>query len=119
MSKKSSQTTEELKSKENQSTKKTCDCTAKKKERSPEEYKALMNRLNRVEGQINGIKRMLENNAYCPDILIQVSAANAALNSFGKELLSNHIHTCVIDDIKAGNEEVIDELCKILQKLMK
>lgn len=119
MSKKSTKTTEETKTLENQSTKKTCDCTAKKKERSPEEYKALMNRLNRVEGQINGIKRMLENDAYCLDILIQVSAANAALNSFSKELLSNHIHTCVVDDIKAGKEDVIDELCKVLQRLMK
>ncbi len=91
----------------------------RKKERNLEEYKLLMNRLNRVEGQIRGIKKMLENNAYCPDILIQVSAANAALNSFSKELLSNHIHTCVVEDIKAGNEEVIDELCKTLQKLMK
>lgn len=93
--------------------------TNKKKERTPEEYRLLMNRLNRVEGQIRGIKKMLENDAYCPDILIQVSAANAALNSFSKELLSNHIHTCVVDDIKEGNEEVIDEVCKILQKLMK
>lgn len=91
----------------------------RKKERNLEEYKLLMNRLNRVEGQIRGIKKMLENNAYCPDILIQVSAANAALNSFSKELLSNHIHTCIVEDIKAGNEEVIDELCKTLQKLMK
>ncbi len=110
---------EELKTLENQSEKKTCDCTSKKKERSPEEYKALLNRLNRVEGQIKGIKKMLENDAYCPDILIQVSAANAALNSFCKELLSNHIHTCVVNDIKDGKEEVIDELCAVLQKLMK
>lgn len=119
MSKKSAQSNEELKTLENQSEKKTCDCTAKKKERNPEEYKALMNRLNRVEGQIKGIRKMLENDAYCPDILIQVSAANAALNSFSKELLSNHIHTCVVNDIKAGKEDVIDELCKVLQKLMK
>lgn len=101
--------------KENQN----CECSNRKKERNPEEYKLLMNRLNRVEGQIRGIKKMLENDTYCSDILIQVSAANAALNSFSKELLSNHMHTCVVDDIKAGNEEVIDELCKILQKLMK
>ncbi len=91
----------------------------KKKERSPEEFKSLMNRLNRIEGQIRGIKKMLENDAYCPDILIQVSAINAALNSFSKVLLSNHIHTCVVDDIKAGKTEVIDELCVTLQKLMK
>lgn len=94
-------------------------CSNKKKERTPEEYKALMNRLNRIEGQIKGIKRMLENDAYCPDILIQVSAANAALNSFSKLLLANHIHTCVVDDIKEGKEGVVDELCNVLQKMMK
>ncbi len=93
--------------------------SCKKKERSSEEYKNLMTRLNRVEGQIRGIKKMLENDAYCPDILLQVSAANAALNSFSKLLLSNHIHTCVVKDIKAGKTEVIDELCSTLQKLMK
>ncbi len=96
-----------------------CCCGRKKKERSPQEFKSLMNRLSRIEGQINGIKRMLENDAYCPDILIQVSAANAALNSFGKELLSNHIHTCVVDNIKAGKMEVVDELVHTLQKMMK
>lgn len=94
-------------------------CSNKKKERTPEEYKALMNRLNRIEGQIKGIKKMLENDAYCPDILIQVSAATAALNSFSKLLLANHIHTCVVDDIKEGKEGVVDELCNVLQKMMK
>lgn len=94
-------------------------CSAKKKERTPEEYKALMNRLSRIEGQIKGIKRMLENDAYCPDILVQVSAAKAALDSFSKLLLANHIHTCVVDDIKAGKEDVVDELCNVLQKMMK
>lgn len=94
-------------------------CSNKKKERTPEEYKALMNRLNRIEGQINGIKRMLENDAYCPDILIQVSAANAALNSFSKLLLANHIHTCVVDDIKDDKDGVVDELCNVLQKMMR
>lgn len=108
---------EEIKS-ENQNTPHSC-CSNKKKERTPEEYKALMNRLNRIEGQIKGIKRMLENDAYCPDILIQVSAANAALNSFSKLLLANHIHTCVVDDIKEGKEGVVDELCNVLQKMMK
>ena len=96
-----------------------CCCGYKKKERSSQEFKSLMNRLSRIEGQINGIKRMLENDAYCPDILIQVSAANAALNSFGKELLSSHIHTCVVDNIKAGKMEVVDELVHTLQKMMK
>lgn len=94
-------------------------CTHKTKKRSDEEYKKLINRLNRIEGQIRGIKGMVENDAYCPDILIQVSAVNAALNAFNKELLSNHIRTCVATDIKNGNEETIDELVCTLQKLMK
>lgn len=98
--------------------KKQC-CTQKTKKRSEEEYKKLINRLSRIEGQIRGIKGMVENNAYCPDILIQVSAVNAALNAFNKELLSNHIRTCVASDIKNGKEETIDELVCTLQKLMK
>ncbi len=98
--------------------KKQC-CTHKTKKRSEEEYKKLINRLSRIEGQIRGIKGMVENNAYCPDILIQVSAVNAALNAFNKELLSNHIRTCVASDIKNGKEETIDELVCTLQKLMK
>lgn len=85
----------------------------------PKEYKSLVNRLNRIEGQIRGIKGMLEKDAYCPDILVQVAAANAALNAFNKELLANHIRTCVADDIRAGNDETIDELVGVLQKLMK
>lgn len=84
-----------------------------------EEYKALINRLNRIEGQIRGIKGMVEKNAYCTDILIQVAAANAALNAFNKELLANHIKSCVADNIRAGNNEIIDELVVTLQKLMK
>ena len=94
-------------------------CCRMTKERSDKEYKSLMNRLNRIEGQVRGIKKMVENNAYCPDILIQVSAINAALNAFNKELLSNHLKSCVINDIKAGNDEVIDELVATLHKLMK
>lgn len=90
-----------------------------KKERSPEEYKKLIHRLNRIEGQIRGIKGMVENNAYCPDILIQSAAVNAAINAFNKELLANHIRTCVADDIRNGKDEVIDELVVTLQKLMK
>ena len=89
------------------------------RQRTDEEYKALVNRLNRIEGQIRGIKGMLEKNAYCPDILIQVAAANAALNSFNKELLANHIKTCVAQDIRDGKNETIDELVTVLQKLMK
>lgn len=96
-----------------------CCCSGRKKERSPEEYKCLMNRLCRIEGQIKGIKKMLENDAYCPDILIQVSAVNAALNSFNKVLLANHLKSCVIEDIRKGNDQVIDELVETLQKLMK
>lgn len=94
-------------------------CCHKKKHRNEEEQKALINRLNRIEGQIRGIKRMLEEDAYCTDIITQVSAVNAALNSFNKELLSAHIKTCVTDDIKAGKNETVDDLLKTLQKLMK
>ena len=90
-----------------------------KKVRSDKEIKDLMNRLNRIEGQIRGIKRMLEEDAYCIDIINQVAAANAALNSFTKVLLANHIHTCVTEDVQAGNSEKVDELVKTLQKLMK
>lgn len=89
------------------------------KERSEKEYKDLIHRLNRIEGQIRGIRGMVEKNCYCPDILIQVAAANAALNSFNKVLLSNHIRTCVARDIRDGKDETIDELVGILQKLMK
>ena len=94
-------------------------CSHKTKERPEKEYKDLINRLNRIEGQVRGIRRMVENNAYCPDILIQVSAVNAALNSFNKVLLANHIRTCVANDIRDGKEETIDELVLTLQKLMK
>lgn len=95
------------------------DCCHKTKERSEKEYKDLINRLSRIEGQVRGIRKMIENDAYCTDILIQVSAVNAALNSFNKVLLANHIRTCVADDIRAGKEETIDELVLTLQKLMK
>ena len=98
---------------------KCCHCSQRKKERSPEEYKKLIHRLNRIEGQIRGIKGMVENNAYCPDILIQSAAVNAAINAFNKELLANHIRTCDADDIRNGKDEAIDELVVTLQKLMK
>ena len=94
------------------------DC-CRTKERSEEEYKSLVNRLNRIEGQIRGIKGMLDKNAWCPDILTQVAAANAALNAFGRELLSNHIRTCVVEDVRAGKEDTVDELLTTLQKFMK
>ena len=86
---------------------------------SEKEFKALLNRLSRIEGQVRGVRSMLENDAYCIDILTQVSAINAALNSFNKVLISNHIRTCVKENIQAGNDEVIDELVVTLQKLMK
>ena len=94
-------------------------CCERHKERSPEEYKALMNRLNRIEGQIRGIKGMVENGVYCPDILVQSAAVNAAVNAFNKELLASHIRSCVVNDIRDGKDEVIDELVCTLQKLMK
>ena len=101
------------------SDKEVCGCCSRITERSEEERKKLIHRLNRIEGQVRGIKGMVERNAYCTDILIQVSAVNAALNSFNKVLLANHIKTCVTDDIRAGKEETVDELVAVLQKLMK
>ena len=94
-------------------------CCHKTKQRTQEEYKSLVHRLNRIEGQIRGIKRMIDEDAYCTDILVQVSAINAALNAFNRELLSNHIRTCVADDIREGKNETIEELVETLQKLMK
>ncbi len=98
--------------------KKTC-CTQKKKERSELDYKDYISRLNRIEGQIRGIKGMVERDAYCTDIMIQVSAVRAALNSFNRVLLENHIKTCVTEDIRNGKNETVDELLETLQKLMK
>jgi DNA-binding FrmR family transcriptional regulator len=95
------------------------DCCHRTKKRSDKEYRDLQNRLSRIEGQVRGIKKMLENDAYCPDILTQVSAVNAALNSFNKVLLANHIRTCVVKDIREDRLETIDELVATLQKLMK
>ena len=98
----------------------TCrNCCHKTKVRSPQEYRKLVNRLSRIEGQIRGIKKMVEEDAYCTDILIQVAAVNAALNSFNKELLASHIKTCVAEDIRNGRDETIDELVSTLQKLMR
>ena len=89
------------------------------KERSPEEVKRLMNRLNRIEGQIRGIKGMVERSAYCPDILVQCSAVTAAMNAFNRELLAAHIRGCVANDIKNGDESALDELVATIQKLMR
>lgn len=91
----------------------------KTKKRSEKEYKDLIHRLNRIEGQVRGVKGMLENDAYCTDILVQVAAINAALNSFNKVLLENHIRCCVVRDIQDGKEETLNELVAILHKLMK
>lgn len=95
------------------------NCCDRTKHRDSEEYKDMVTRLNRIEGQVRGIKKMVEEERYCVDILTQVSAIQAALNAFNKKLLSNHIHSCVTEDIKAGKEEAVDELCAIVQKLMK
>ncbi len=99
---------------------KTCaHCGTRHKMRSEEEKKALLTRLKKIEGQVRGIEKMVEDDLYCPDILMQVSAATNAMNSFNKVLLSCHIHSCVVDDIRNGKDETIDELCDVLQKLMK
>jgi len=95
-----------------------CPCL-RKKEREAGEAQALINRLSRIEGQIRGIRKMVEEDSYCTDIIIQVSAAVAALNSFNRELLSSHIKTCVSEDIRNGKTETVDELCAVIAKLMK
>lgn len=94
-------------------------CCCRRKKRSEEEYKSLIHRLNRIEGQIRGIRGMVEKDVYCADILVQVAAANSALNAFSRELLSQHVRTCVADDLRAGSDEKLDELLKLLPKLMK
>ena len=102
-----------------------CCCAAeeagekKLRHRTPEEYKRLCNRLSRIEGQIRGIRRMLDESAYCPDILTQAAAANAALNAFSREILSQHIRSCVVNDLQEGNPDTVDELLDTLQKLMR
>ena len=95
-----------------------CECN-RIKERTESEYKSLINRLSRIEGQIRGIRKMVESSAYCTDIITQVSAAGAALNAFNKEILASHIKTCVREDIKSGKDETVDELVATLQKLMR
>lgn len=78
-----------------------------------------MNRLSRIEGQVRGVKGMLERDAYCVDILTQVAAINAALNSFNKVLLANHIKSCVVENVRNGDDSIIDELVVTIQKLMR
>lgn len=95
------------------------ECCCKIRQRDEDELKPLMNRLNRIEGQVRGVKKMLEEDAYCTDILTQVAAINAALNSFNKELLTQHIKTCVITDIREGKEDTVEDLLRTLPKLMK
>ena len=94
-------------------------CSERKKIRTQEEKDALIRRLKLAEGQIRGIQKMLEEDAYCPDVLVQVSAVSAALNSFNRELLACHLRSCVAEDIRDGKDEAIDEFVKVLQKLMK
>lgn len=94
-------------------------CCEKTTQRSEEDRKKLLNRLSRIEGQVRGIKGMIEKNAYCTDILTQSAAISAAINAFNKELLANHIHSCVVRDIREGKDEVVDDLVSTLQKLMK
>ncbi len=96
-----------------------CACHGRVKIRPEKEYKDLLNRLSRIEGQIRGIRRMVEENAYCPDILVQSAAAAQALNAFNRELISSHIRTCVAGDIRAGKDDTVEELVNTLQKLMK
>ena len=94
-------------------------CSHKTKERTEKEYKDLINRLNRIEGQVRGVKNMIENDAYCTDIVLQVSAINAALNSFNRQLLAEHIRTCVADDIRNGKDDTIEDLVNTVTRLMK
>ena len=89
------------------------------KHREAPEYDALIKRLNRIEGQVRGVRGMVEKEAYCTDILVQVSAIQSALNAFSRELLSNHIHSCVVQDIQAGKLEVVDELMTTIQRMMR
>ncbi len=93
--------------------------SGRKKVRSEEELRDLMNRLKRIEGQVRGLQRMLDEGAYCPEILTQAAAANSAINSFCRVLLANHLRTCVTRDIRAGREDAVDELMETLRKLMK
>ena len=94
-------------------------CCCRHKKRSEEEYKSLIHRLNRIEGQIRGIRGMVEKGVYCAGSLVQVAAGKSALNGVSRELLSQHVRTCVADDLRAGSDEKLDELLKLLPKLMK
>ena len=95
------------------------NCCCKKTYRTEEERKKLINRLSRIEGQIRGIRNMVESDAYCADILTQCAAVNAAVNAFNRELIDHHLHSCVARDLREGRDEVLDELAQTLHKLMK
>lgn len=97
----------------------TKSCCLRRKTRDEKERRDLMNRLKRIEGQVRGLQRMLEEDAYCPDVLTQASAVQSALNGFCRTLLASHLHSCVTRDIRAGKDEAVDELMEILKKLMK
>ena len=99
---------------------KECDCRVlRTKVRDEAEKKDMIHRLSRIEGQVRGIRRMMEEDAYCPDVLTQVSAVSSAMASFAKVLLASHIRSCVVEEIRNGNDETIDELVCTLQKLMR
>ena len=96
-----------------------CCCGGKKTERSEEQKKKLLNRLSRLEGQVRGVRKMIENDAYCNDVLIQTAAISAAVNAFSREVLRSHLHTCVIRDSREGKDEVADELMETLERMMR
>lgn len=103
----------------NRTEKTSCPACAKMTVRTDEQKKKLMNRLNRLEGQVRGVKKMIENDAYCNDILIQSAAIAAAVDAFSREVLRAHLHSCVIRDIREGRDEVADELMETLERLMR
>ena len=96
-----------------------CAGCEKKTERTEEQKKKLMNRLNRLEGQVRGVRKMIENDAYCNDVLVQTAAISAAVDAFSREVLRAHLHSCVIRDIRDGRDEVVDELMETLERLMR
>ena len=98
---------------------KNCPACEKHTERGTEERKKLMNRLSRIEGQVRGLRSMIERDAYCADVLTQSAAVSAAINAFNRDLLARHIRSCVVRDIQAGDEATVDELVNLVQKLMK
>ncbi|MBQ5335158.1 MAG: metal-sensing transcriptional repressor [Oscillospiraceae bacterium] len=100
-------------------TKTNCSCGERHTLRGEEERKSLMNRLKRIEGQVRGLQNMLERDAYCADILTQTAAVSAALSAFSRELLSKHLHTCVLRDVRAGDDSAMDELAELVGRLMK